>query len=356
MKSMLQLAAATIFCLPIVSLAQSKNAAPEAQKAKQETAKTLSAEGLPPIWMQGKPVKSFEKGKLYIFEFWATWCVPCLQVMPHMEELHQAVKGRQDIAIIGVNVMDDTPSDRLMGFLKSKKLTPSYPMAADDGRKGPVSKHWLTPLNIRSIPHALAIRDGVLLWAGHPSQLNVSVLETLSDKNFKPGSALKDTEAELQAKRQKQTQEIRDAASRDPEAALQLLDKLAENGTLDDNEVMAGYETIFSTQIRYDRLDEARSTVRKMTAQFPKNRKALLNAGNWLVETEQLEGKDATYAIELADIALEMYAADVAAMEIKAAALYQLGDPAAAAILQEKALKSTKLNAEIRALRDEISK
>ncbi len=332
--------------------------APEAATAaepKPATAVTLSAKGLPPIWLQGEPVRGFDKGKLYIFEFWATWCGPCLQAMPHMEALHQTIKDREDIAIVGVNVMDETPSDRLMGFLKSKNITPSYAMAADDGREGPVAKHWLAPLKINGIPHALAIRDGVVLWRGHPNGLNAEMLEALANPEFKPGTPIADTAAEKRAEQLKLTQEIRTAAAKDPAAALKLLDELAASGRLVDRELTEGYQTVFSTQIRYDRPDEARATVREMVARFPDDRDVLLNAGTWLLDTEQLEGKDTALAIDCADRALAMHAEDVAAMELKAAALYQTGDAEAAAVLQQKALNSTKLHAEIQALRDELA-
>lgn len=355
MKFIFPMAAAAFLCLPLVSHAQTADTA-SASKSSPEVAKTISAEGLPPIWLQGEPVRAFEKDKLYIFEFWATWCGPCLQAMPHMEALHQTIKERKDIAIIGVNVMDTTPSERLMGFLKSKKIAPSYAMAADDGRAGPVSQHWLTPLGIGAIPHALAVRDGVVLWRGHPNELNVSMIEALSKADFKPGSPIKDSTAELRAQREKQAQEIRTAANKNPAAALKLLDELAADGAIDDTELMAGYETVFSTQIRYDRLDQARATVQKMVAHFPENRTALLNAGHWLIDTEQLEGQDTALAIDLAERALAMHAEDVAAMELKAAALFQQGDTKAAITLQQEALESTKLRAEILALRDEISK
>ena len=71
--------------------------------ASADALPTLSLEGLPEVWLQGTPVKEWEKDKVYIFEFWATWCGPCLAAMPHMEQLHQAFKDNPGMQIIGVN-------------------------------------------------------------------------------------------------------------------------------------------------------------------------------------------------------------------------------------------------------------
>ncbi len=354
------LTAGVAFCAALaLPLTASAEAAPEAADAvapNPDAPVTLSSEGLPPIWLQGEPVRGFDKGKLYIFEFWATWCGPCLQAMPHMEALHQTIKDRKDITIVGVNVMDETPSDRLMGFLKSKKITPSYAMAADDGRDGPVAKNWLAPLKINGIPHALAVRDGVVLWRGHPIGLNAAMLEAMAKPDFKPGTTIVDTAAVIRAERLERTQQLRITAAKDPAAALKLINDLAASGRIDDNELLAAYQTVFSTHIQYDRLAEARAMVSEMINRFPKDRNFLLNAGSWLLDTEQFEGKDTALAIDFADRALAMHPEDVAAMELKAAALFQAGDPKAAAVLQRKALDSTKLHAEIRALRDELAK
>ena len=57
-------------------------------------------------WVQNgngrfKPVTKFEKDKVYVVEFWATWCGPCVASMPHLAELQKtyASKGVQIVSI-----------------------------------------------------------------------------------------------------------------------------------------------------------------------------------------------------------------------------------------------------------------
>lgn len=38
-------------------------------------------------WLQGEPVARFERGKVYVLEFFATWCGACRAAVPHLDEL-----------------------------------------------------------------------------------------------------------------------------------------------------------------------------------------------------------------------------------------------------------------------------
>ena len=45
------------------------------------------------------------RGKIVVLDLWATWCVPCQQSMPHVEEVYQKVKGG-NVVVIGLCVFD----------------------------------------------------------------------------------------------------------------------------------------------------------------------------------------------------------------------------------------------------------
>ncbi|MEY9981773.1 thiol-disulfide isomerase/thioredoxin [Bradyrhizobium yuanmingense] len=50
----------------------------------------------PPIkvenWLRGEPLSSFQPGKVYIVEFWATWCGPCVAAVPELVQLQEKYK------------------------------------------------------------------------------------------------------------------------------------------------------------------------------------------------------------------------------------------------------------------------
>src|SRR5262245_54681841 len=54
-------------------------------------------------FVKGDAVKSFDKGKVYVVEFWATWCGPCRTSIPHLTELQ---KKHKDVTFIGVSVFE----------------------------------------------------------------------------------------------------------------------------------------------------------------------------------------------------------------------------------------------------------
>src|SRR5215471_17519267 len=46
------------------------------------------------------------KGKVVLLDFWATWCTPCREEIPHFVEL-QKQYGPQGLQVIGISMDDD---------------------------------------------------------------------------------------------------------------------------------------------------------------------------------------------------------------------------------------------------------
>src|ERR1700761_3630148 len=64
-------------------------------------------------WVKGDPVAALEPGKIYVIDFWATWCAPCRALMPHLSELQ---KKYPDVVFIGQDYQEDDPNE-VPGFV-----------------------------------------------------------------------------------------------------------------------------------------------------------------------------------------------------------------------------------------------
>lgn len=98
------------------------------------------------------------KGKVYLVDFWATWCGPCKAAMPTMQKLHNKYKGK-GFMVIGANILErgaNKPS--IAGqFKKAAKL--SYVFAKDT----PEAEKLADTLKIQGIPTFLLVdKKGVV--------------------------------------------------------------------------------------------------------------------------------------------------------------------------------------------------
>src|SRR4051794_23337216 len=59
-------------------------------------------------------------GKLLVLNFWATWCVPCIQEMPSLNEFQRATSD-SGVVVLGVNVDKDERAYR--DFLSKAKVS-----------------------------------------------------------------------------------------------------------------------------------------------------------------------------------------------------------------------------------------
>src|SRR5262249_11487761 len=89
-------------------------------------------------WLQGDAVRTFEPGKVYVVEFWATWCGAPIRYMPHLADLQARYKD-EGVTIISFTSRDirgvpDNTEEKVAAFVKKRGPTLRYAFAyADDG-------------------------------------------------------------------------------------------------------------------------------------------------------------------------------------------------------------------------------
>jgi thiol-disulfide isomerase/thioredoxin len=121
-------------------------------------------------------VPEFEKGKVYVLEFWATWCGPCKQAMPHLSELAKKFAGR--VTFIGVDVWEEEHSkpgedlkSKANAFVKEMGDRMSYNVCADSD-DGYMTSNWMKAAGQEGIPATFVIGpDSKVDWIGHPLYL-----------------------------------------------------------------------------------------------------------------------------------------------------------------------------------------
>lgn len=141
-------------------------------RAAEEVQFPVSA--LPEVWIAGKAPTAWAPGEVTVVECWATWCGPCVRALPHMEKLHKALKDER-VNFIGVNVADRKTAEQVQAFLEAQPVAPTYPMAID--RENKLAQR----LKFQGIPFAVVVREGTVVWRGHPMTLTEAMLRDLRD-------------------------------------------------------------------------------------------------------------------------------------------------------------------------------
>lgn len=95
--------------------------------------------------------------KITVFDFWATWCKPCVQLMPKLNTIYedQIDSGAE---IIGVNIDDPRSINKVKPFISSLGI--QYPILFD------TDQMLMEKLNVHAVPSVVIVNDnGEILWS-----------------------------------------------------------------------------------------------------------------------------------------------------------------------------------------------
>eukprot|EP01108_Squamamoeba_japonica_P007857 TRINITY_DN6813_c0_g1_i1.p1 TRINITY_DN6813_c0_g1~~TRINITY_DN6813_c0_g1_i1.p1 ORF type:complete len:191 (+),score=29.63 TRINITY_DN6813_c0_g1_i1:210-782(+) len=104
------------------------------------------------------------KGTPMVLEFWATWCPPCRQTIPHLTQLQ---KKYPDIPFIGVT---NESKSVAAPFVSQQGAQMDYRVAADVNNSANIA--LMQKFGAKGIPTAFVIdRNGKVSWNGHPADV-----------------------------------------------------------------------------------------------------------------------------------------------------------------------------------------
>jgi len=93
-------------------------------------------------------------GKVVLIDFWATWCAPCREALPHMREIAKKFQG-QPLIVLSVSL--DNDEQKWKDFIAKNEMT--WPQYRDGGFSGQIAKMF----GVAAIPHTFTVdADGVL--------------------------------------------------------------------------------------------------------------------------------------------------------------------------------------------------
>ena len=103
-------------------------------------------------------------GQVVLLDYWATWCAPCVEVLPQLDAVYQKYRSDPRVTILAVNPLrGDTPKS-IRAFAVKMRLT--VPMAFDRHYMQPEEiKTTDAPKSVATLPLVLLLdRDGKQQW------------------------------------------------------------------------------------------------------------------------------------------------------------------------------------------------
>lgn len=180
------------FSLGATAAAWAQSAAGEQAKPVEPPAALKVGDKAPPLvtekWVKGAPLASFEAGKVYVVEFWAAWCGPCIKGMPHLSAI-QREYGPRGVTVIGCTSADPNNSlEQVETVVKEKGDAMAYSVAWD--KESETNTAYMKAANQRGIPTSFVVdQTGTLAWIGHPMFLEFVLDPLLGGKwDAKTGS------------------------------------------------------------------------------------------------------------------------------------------------------------------------
>jgi thiol-disulfide isomerase/thioredoxin len=149
----------------------------------------------PPIvtekwWHDPARAIDFKDGRVYLIEFWATWCGPCLQKMPRLVELQEEI----GLDALGIVAITSESLEEVSGFLehpREREESSEYPIgqrvlemsqtiSIGVDMETTTFRSYMVASEFRAIPSMFIVgKSGLVEWAGSSEEGEAVLLQVL---------------------------------------------------------------------------------------------------------------------------------------------------------------------------------
>ena len=121
-------------------------------------------------WFQG--YATLDEAPLTLVVFWEAWCPHCRRELPEIQGKYERYRDRGLQVVALTRVTKSSTDEKVREFLSENDIT--FPVAKEGGETS-------DDYGVRGIPAAALVRDGQIIWRGHPARITDEDLEALLD-------------------------------------------------------------------------------------------------------------------------------------------------------------------------------
>ena len=118
-------------------------------------------------WFQGSP-ETVNANSAKLLVFFETWCPHCRREVPKLEQTWKKF-GNEGLTVVAFTKLTrNVTEEDVEEFIEEHKLT--YAVAKEE------DSAMSTAYGVRGIPAAAIVRDGTVIWRGHPAKITDDML------------------------------------------------------------------------------------------------------------------------------------------------------------------------------------
>ncbi len=101
-------------------------------------------------------LKEISKDKVLVFDFWATWCVPCINELDAIAEEYTDLQDEFGFELIAVSTDDARTKSRVKPLVNGKGW--EYEILLDPNQK------FKRAMNISTVPFVMIVKNGKIMY------------------------------------------------------------------------------------------------------------------------------------------------------------------------------------------------